>query len=396
MGGLGFRLMKDRCTCSTLFQKHDNTLHLNVCRCERLYNSQVVHSIVANLLKQLFPSTIESIDHPSATSMEGLQSLPRSISGSVQQTFQIFEPLLLQNADAIRSTKRETFTYGGHPRQTLDVYYPTQAKRRPSLAAANIPVLIFLHGGGLIRGSKTIPGFADGLAHANVGHFFAERLGYTTIIPDYRLMSHGARFPSGGEDLSKVVDWVRETLGRQDGYASIDLFIMGNSAGGIHLATYMLARDFTIPRKKVMTMDPDVSVALRGIVLLSVPFNFRQADPSRSDVLKKYFGEDVHANSPQGLLKSAMLRDPDDVFPNIRIMVLNGTLDPEDEIMDPRSEFLQEWEELDEDTRAAVTVEMMNGHNHISPPLSLGTGKEGAEAWGYQVGSFLDSLRSSG
>lgn len=314
----------------------------------------------------------------------------------MQPTFQIYGPLLVKNADAIRSTKCETFTYGGHPRQKLDVYYPTQTQRRPSLASNNVPVLIFLHGGGLVAGSKNIPGFADGLAHANVGHFFAEKLGYTTIIPDYRLMSHGARFPSGGEDLAQVVDWVTETLSRQDGYSSIDLFIMGNSAGGIHLATYMLTADFAASRRKVMSMDPEVPVSLRGIVLLSVPFNFKQTDQSRADVLKAYFGEDVHAHSPQGLLRAAMLKDPDDVFSNVKVMVLNGTLDPEDEILDPKADFLKEWKGLNEDSLAAVTVDMMEGQNHISPPLSLGTDIEKEEAWGFQVGTFLSSLRSSG
>lgn len=246
--------------------------------------------------------------------------------------------------------------------------------------------------GGLIRGGKILP-LADGLAHANIGHFFADKLGYTTIIPDYRLMSHGARFPSGGEDLAQVVDWVRETMTHQEGYQNVDLFIMGNSAGGIHLATYLFAPDFANSRNKIMTQDPEASLALRGVVFLSVPFNFRQADAGRAEELKEYFG-DIEANSPQGLLKAAMLQDPDNVLCNVRAMILNGSLDPEDEILIPKKEFLDEWAELDEGSRQALTVEMMDGQNHISPAFSLGTGIEREEAWGHQVGDFLDSLRS--
>jgi len=306
-------------------------------------------------------------------------------------TMKVYEPLLRANATAIRSTKFETFTYGSHPRQTLDVYYPTR-RRRPSMSSYSVPVLIFLHGGGLTMGSKTLT-LADGLAHANVGHFFAEKLGYTTIIPDYRLMSHGARFPSGGEDVAQVVDWVRETMTRQDGYQNVDLFIMGNSAGGIHMSTYLLAPDFATSRSKVMTRDPEAEVVLRGVVFLSVPFNFRQADASRAQVLTDYFG-DIEAHSPQGLLRAAMLKDPDNVLLNVRALVLNGSLDPDDEILDPKKEFLQEWTKLDEESSEALTIAMMEGQNHISPPLSLGTGIEREEAWGYQVGDFLDSLRS--
>lgn len=322
--------------------------------------------------------------------MDQIAQLPRAVSQCVFPTIKIYEQLLLANAAAIRSTKCETFSYGNHPRQTLDVYYPTV--RRRSSISSNSPVLVYLHGGGLEQGSKRLP-IGNGLAYANIGHFFAEKMGYTTVIPDYRLLQHGARFPSGGEDVARVVDWVRESLTKQDGYSAVDLFLMGNSAGGIHLSTYVFAPDFATHRGKVMHSDPEAAVSLRGIVLLSVPFNFTQADPSRSESHKTYFG-DVRANSPQGLLRAAILQDPDSVLPNVRAMVLNGTLDPEDEILVPTVEFLNEWQDLDEDSREALTIAMIEGHNHISVPLSLGTGIEKEEEWGYQVAEFLESLRT--
>lgn len=332
--------------------------------------------------------------------MNEIAKLPKPIGECVLPTFKVYEPLLRDKASVIKATKRETFTYGDHGRQTLDIYYPTN-RRRASITQLSEPVLVFVHGGGLVSGSKTIPNYADGLAHANVGHFFAERTGYTTIIPDYRLMTHGARYPSGGDDVARVVDWVREHLVRQEGYSDIDLFIMGNSAGGVHLSTYLFGHDFATHRAKVMSLDPEANVKLRGVVLLSVPFNFKSADATRNKVLSDYFGEtdeDKFVNSPQGLLRSAKLQDPDDVLPNVGVMVLNGSLDPEDEIMVPREDFLNEWmeaaEDADEDSgQAKLTVAMMEGHNHISPPLSLGTGLENEEAWGYQVFEFLESLR---
>ena len=324
--------------------------------------------------------------------MDKLSTIPTAIGQSVMPTMKAYDPLLRANADAIRSTKCETFTYGNHERQSLDIYYPSQ-RRRPSISSSSNPVLIFVYGGGLVNGAKKLP-VADGLAYANLGHFFAEKLGYTTIIPDYRLMSHGARFPSGGEDIAQVVEWVRETLRQKDGYQNIDLFIVGNSAGGVHLSTYLLAPDFASRRAKVMTADPEADVHLRGVVLLSVPFNMRQAEPSRAQINKDYFGDDIESRTPQGLLKAAMLQDPDNVLPYVKVMLLNGSLDPKDEIMDPRDEFLAEWENLDPESRETLTVEMMEGQNHISPPLALGTGIEKEEAHGFQIGAFIDSLRS--
>lgn len=211
--------------------------------------------------------------------MEKLGDIPRKIGPSVPLTMAVYEPLLKANADAIRSTRRETFTYGNHERQTLDVYYPAKTqKRRPSIYSSNAPVLVFVHGGGLVAGSKTLP-LADGLVYANLGHFFAEKLGYTTVIPDYRLMSHGARHPSGGEDIALVINWIRETLAKQEGFNNIDLFIMGNSAGGIHLSTYLFTPDFASSRRKVTASDHEASIALRGVVFLSVPFNMVSIAP---------------------------------------------------------------------------------------------------------------------
>lgn len=323
--------------------------------------------------------------------MDQIANVTRNIGASIQPTFQAYAPLLLANAESIKSTRCETFSYGSHPRQMLDVFYPTE-RRRTSISSSNAPVLVFFYGGGLVRGAKRLP-LADGLVYGNLGHFFAEKLGYTTIIADYRLMEHGARFPSGGEDVAQVVDWVRESLTRQDGYAAIDLFLMGNSAGGIHLSTYAFAPDFETSRSKVVSTDSEAAVHLRGIVFLSVPFNFKHSDPSRSDVLNMYFG-DVGANCPQGLLRAAMLRNPDNVLTNVRAMVLNGTLDDEDEILKPKEDFLKEWQDLDEESREALVVDMMEGQNHISPPLSLGTNIEREEKWGYQVAEFIESLRN--
>lgn len=205
--------------------------------------------------------------------MEKLKDIPTEIGPSVPLTMAVYGPLLKENATAIQSTRRQTFTYGNHERQKLDVYYPAKTqKRRPSIYSSNNPVLVFVHGGGLVNGSKTLP-LADGLAYANLGHFFAEKLGYTTVIPDYRLMSHGARHPSGGEDIALVVDWIRETLAKQEGFGNIDLFVMGNSAGGIHLSTYLFAPEFASSRDKVAATDSEAATVLRGVVFLSVPFN---------------------------------------------------------------------------------------------------------------------------
>lgn len=100
--------------------------------------------------------------------MDQLPPLGTAIGEVVGKTFAIYDPIVRANAAAIKSTPTKTFSYGDDPRQCLDVYYPHED------LAASAPLLMFLYGGGLVRGAKTIPGYADGLVHANVGHFFAE------------------------------------------------------------------------------------------------------------------------------------------------------------------------------------------------------------------------------
>jgi acetyl esterase/lipase len=79
--------------------------------------------------------------------------------------------------------------------------------------------------------------------HRNLGHYFAAKHGIETIIPDYRLVKHGGKYPSGGEDLALVLAYIRARYG--DGRP---LFIMGNSAGGVNAVSWLLDDAFTDSR----------------------------------------------------------------------------------------------------------------------------------------------------
>ena len=79
--------------------------------------------------------------------------------------------------------------YGPDERHRLDVYLPRAV---PDGGGAPLPVVVFLHGGGFIRGDK-----ADREA---VGHYFS-RHGVLAVLPNYRL---GPRhqWPAGAEDAA--------------------------------------------------------------------------------------------------------------------------------------------------------------------------------------------------
>lgn len=317
--------------------------------------------------------------------MDQLPPLGKAIGDIVKPTLGIYAPLLTKNAETIRSVPKETHSYGPTERQQLDIYTPAN----PSLINGRKAVLVFIYGGGFVNGQKTFPGF---LAHANIASFFALKYGYTVLVPDYRLVhTHAdAKFPSGGEDLALVVDWITNNVGPEPN----DLFMMGNSAGGVHLSTFLLHSSFSSARAKVLSGK---GTRLRGAVLLSVPFHFHHSTPDRAEVLTSYYGTpQAHLElCPAGLLSTASKNGPIDFLANgVRVLVLNGDLDPDDEILISRDDFLEEWSKIGSpESRSALAVDFMIGHNHISPFCSLGTGIAKEEAWGVQVAIFCQTLR---
>ncbi|KAI1293397.1 Alpha/Beta hydrolase protein [Xylaria venustula] len=311
--------------------------------------------------------------------MDKLPNIGRGIEEIAAPTFAAYEDLLKAQEQDIRSVQRETHTYGPHPRHVLDVYLP-----ETSQPAQRKKVLVFLHGGGFYAGARVNEGYAGGLIFTNIGRFFTARYGVTVIVPDYRLLSHGARYPSGGEDVSLVTEWVRTSLAAREGYESIDLFLLGNSAGGVHVATFLLDQAFEAAREELLR--PDADVRLRGAVLLGTPFHWGDA---RDETLRAYLGDDtVFENSPAGRLQAVIKQGAEDRLPRVKVLVLVSELDPQ-LMFDTAEEFKQTWRDGD------IEIRVLEGHNHLSPQLALGTGIEREEAWGVQVAEFLNSSTSS-
>ncbi|RYO80533.1 hypothetical protein DL766_009191 [Monosporascus sp. MC13-8B] len=316
--------------------------------------------------------------------MDTLPQLGRGIFEVLEPTFAAYEQLLLSRETEIKSTRRETHQYGPDPRQALDIYYPHKAAAAAALSKAAKPVLVFCYGGGFVQGDKTKPGYANGLVFANIGHYFASRHGFTVVVPDYRLMSHGARFPSGGEDVGFVVDWIRTSLAKQEGYGSIDLFLMGNSVGGVHVSTWALYPTFADSVKGVTAASREgPGVLLRGLLLLGVPMHFGGDD---NEILRNYFGTgEIRKNCPLGLLESAKQRGGGPDLPGVGVVLLLSELDPE-YIFDSAKDFQEVWPE-----QFGIETQILAGHNHISPQCSLDTGVEREEAWGIRVAEFCQA-----
>ena len=182
---------------------------------------------------------------------------------------------LLQRQPCQGVTRQTDLAYGPHPRQRLDAYAPEDV-------SAPLPVVVFLHGGGFVRGDKQ--------DRANIGWYLA-RHGLMAVLPNYRLAPE-SRWPSGPEDVAAVVAWLADQAAALGGDAR-RLVLVGESAGAAHVAAAVLMRRFGV----------DAQAGVRAAALLSGPYDARlerlarpafgvpTPDP-RNDA---YFGTDDHA-----------------------------------------------------------------------------------------------------
>ena len=124
----------------------------------------------------------------------------------------------------------------------LDVWV---SEDRPS----NAPVLLQIHGGAWVLGSKNEQGLP-------LMQMLAAR-GWVCVSADYRLSPH-ATFPEHLIDLKRAIAWIRENIADYGGDPST-LFVTGGSAGG-HLCS-LVALTAGDPRYQPGFEDVDTSVA---------------------------------------------------------------------------------------------------------------------------------------
>ena len=148
---------------------------------------------------------------------------------------------------------------GGHVRQKLDLYLP---------AKPTGPILVWIHGGGWVGGSRTdeVPGLQ------------LLALGYTIASVDYRF-STDAPFPAQIEDCKAAIRWLRANAATY-GYDPKRLAAWGGSAGGhltALLATTGVIRDFDVGE------NLDQSSAIRCGIDFSGPTDFPAWKPASAN-----------------------------------------------------------------------------------------------------------------
>jgi acetyl esterase/lipase len=230
--------------------------------------------------------------------------------------------------------ERDVF-YGPHERHRLDVFTREGMK--------DAPVLIFVHGGGFVRGDKrsdTLP-FYD-----NIGEF-AVGSGYVGVTITHRLAPDNP-WPAGAEDVAGAVAWVRANIAAHGG-SPRKIFLMGQSAGAVHAASYVAHTRF----------HPEGGDGLAGALLISSIYDIATAHANPFH--KAYFGEDASGypacSTTEGLLATST-----------PLLMSVSEFDVPD--------FQKQAADMAAAWKAArglyPPMVRLTGHNHMSPVLSLG------------------------
>ena len=223
------------------------------------------------------------------------------------KTAALFAPM--QQKEPYQGVKTERdVKYGPADRHLLDVF-------TPETAASARPVLIFIHGGGFVAGNKrTNPGspFYDNIM------LWAVNNGFVGVNATYRLAPQSP-YPAGAEDLAAVVQWVASKIGERGGDPA-RIFLMGHSAGAVHVANYVSHPEFY----KVK------GGGLAGAMMVSGIYDLTRRRSAIAEIA--YFGSDpsryAERSSLQGLLET-----------KIPLMVAAAELDP------PR--FVEQYESVE-------------------------------------------------
>lgn len=234
---------------------------------------------------------------------------------------------------------------------TQDVAYGEDTRNRLDLFSTGgegAPILLYVHGGGFVQGDKRSP---LGLPfYQNVGDF-AARNGMLGVTMTYRL-APGAPWPAGAEDIAAAVAWLRNNAAAHGGDPD-RIFLAGSSAGAVHVASYVAHRRFHVAD----------GGGVAGAILLSCIFDCATAHANQFH--KAYYGDDAAtypaASTAEGLIAS-----------EVPLLATVSEFDVDD-FQHQATQFVAEWHAAKGEFAPMLRL---NGHNHLSPALSLGSNEE--------------------
>jgi len=186
--------------------------------------------------------------------------------------------------------------YGPAERNLLDIFMP-------QATTSGRPVLMFVHGGAFVRGNKRRT--PDSPFYDNI-MLWAVKNGFIGVNITYRLAPQFP-WPAGAEDVAAAVQWVTKEIGERGGDPS-RIYLMGHSAGAIHVASYASHPEFYKVKNG----------GVRGAIMVSAIYDLTAAPLTEPE--QAYFGSDASRYAAQSSL-SGLLKT------NIPLMAVSSELD---------------------------------------------------------------------
>jgi acetyl esterase/lipase len=281
-------------------------------------------------------------------------------------TGKVYLPLQEKEPYNFVKIKRDV-KYGAHARNVLDIFVDdSDFKGRP--------VLMFVHGGGFVRGAKSAPGspyndnvmvFAarNGMVGVNVEYRLALQFAWPSGNQDlgaavYLVADHAAEYglapefpwPAGNEDLAAAVRYVADHIAEFGGDPN-RVYLMGQSAGAVHVATYLAHTEFHGPKGS----------GLAGAIFASGIYDLTRMDEDIG-ARTAYYGDNAglytERSALPGLLKTTT-----------PFMIVAAELNPP--MFNQQFDLLKEA--MCKSEHGCVRSVMLAKHNHVSEISAINT-----------------------
>lgn len=170
------------------------------------------------------------------------------------------------------------YAEGGNNYNLLDIYYPEGNIKK-------LPVIIDIHGGGWVYGTKDINAhYCQGLAS----------YGFVVVNISYRLIkkNDGGSFPNNIIDIFKAFEWVEKNITSYNGDIS-NIFLTGDSAGA-HLSALALGILVDGKLKEKLNITNSIKFKAAGLTcgVFDLDIYERMRLPIIKYLFKQFFGKD--------------------------------------------------------------------------------------------------------
>ncbi len=231
-------------------------------------------------------------------------------------------------------TVSDEIAYGPEDGHRLRVYEGNN-RNSPGVGA---PIILLVHGGGFSRGDL------NNLAHMAI-HFAG--LGFVAVNMTYPL-SPEHTWPSGAEAVHAAVEWIHANIGDYRGNPA-QLYVYGHSAGGNHVANYVLRPSLS------STQGDRVAGAILASPALQLP-------GAPDEVGSDYYDVDGRTLADMRVLDNIETG-------SIPVLITVAEFDPRGF----HRSTAQLLTRLIEDFGAQPRLRQMPGHGHISYVSAVGT-----------------------